>query len=117
MACDVWVVEGFAEWYAGLSDGEAEAVGVIVQLLEEHGVRLGFPHSSLVHGTRRHAIRELRKQYQGRPLRILYAFDPSRSAILLLGGDKTGNDRWYEVHVPIAEARMDQYLAEIGGGT
>jgi hypothetical protein len=41
-------------------------------------------------------------QQGGRPLRTLYAFDPRRLAILLIGGDKTGDDRWYDVHVPIA---------------
>ena len=48
-------------------------------------------------------MRELRTQHAGRPYRTLYAFDPRRMAILLIGGDKTGNDRWYEVHVPIAD--------------
>jgi hypothetical protein len=43
----------------------------------------------------------------------LYAFDPRRSAILLLGGDKTGNDRWYEEHVPIADALYEKYLREL----
>jgi hypothetical protein len=55
-------------------------------------------------------MRELRIQHAGRPYRVLYAFDPRRAAILLLGGDKTGQDRWYEMHVPIADALYDEYL-------
>ena len=58
-------------------------------------------------------MRELRVQRGGRPYRILYAFDPRRSAILLLGGDKTGNDRWYEEHVPIADRLYDEHVAQL----
>lgn len=55
-------------------------------------------------------MRELRIQHQGRPYRILYAFDPRRNAILLIGGDKTGQDRWYEMFVPLADHLYDIHL-------
>ena len=58
-------------------------------------------------------MRELRIQHQGRPYRVLYAFDPRRVAILLLGGDKTGNDRWYEKFVPEADRRYDEHLESL----
>jgi len=58
-------------------------------------------------------MRELRVQVQGRPLRVLYAFNPKRNAILLVGGDKTGDNRWYEVHVPIADRLYDEHLEEL----
>ena len=58
-------------------------------------------------------MRELRVQHQGRPYRVLYIFDPRRVAIPLLGGDKTGDDRWYERSVPLADRLYDNYLAEI----
>ena len=58
-------------------------------------------------------MRELRIQHQGRPFRVLYAFDPNRAAILLIGGDKTGNDRWYEVFVPIADRLYGEHLKEL----
>jgi len=58
-------------------------------------------------------MRELRVQHQGRPYRVLYVFDPRRVAILLLGGDKTGDDRWYERNVPLADLLYENYLAEI----
>lgn len=57
-------------------------------------------------------MRELRIQHRGRPYRVLYAFDPHRAAILLLGGDKTGNNRWYEENVPLADGRYEDYLRE-----
>ena len=58
-------------------------------------------------------MRELRTQSAGRPLRTLYAFDPLRSAILLIGGEKTGDDRWYEKFVPIADRLFEQHLLEL----
>jgi hypothetical protein len=58
-------------------------------------------------------MRELRVQVRGKPFRVLYAFNPQRAAILLLGGDKTGNERWYEVHVPKADKLYDQHLEEL----
>ena len=58
-------------------------------------------------------MRELRTQSAGRPLRTLYAFNPRRSAILLIGGDKTGDGRWYEKFVPIADRLFEQHLLEL----
>jgi hypothetical protein len=49
----------------------------------------------------------------GRPLRTLYAFNPLRSAILLIGGEKTGDDRWYEKFVPVADRLLERHLLEI----
>jgi hypothetical protein len=75
---------------------------------------LRMPHSSGV-GTSRHThMRELRIQHEGRPYRVLYAFDQRRTSVLLIGGDKTGNDRWYEDYVPRADAIYDRRLREIG---
>ncbi len=58
-------------------------------------------------------MRELRTQSGGKPLRTLYVFDPFRTAILLMGGDKTGNDRWYEQCVPVADRIYQRYLDEL----
>lgn len=58
-------------------------------------------------------MRELRVQSGGRPIRIFYAFDPRRSAILLIGGDKTGRDRFYEEMVPLADRLYDAHLEEL----
>ena len=58
-------------------------------------------------------MRELRVQSGGRPLRIFYAFDPRRSAILLIGGDKTGDNRFYEKYLPCADDLYDIYLDEL----
>jgi hypothetical protein len=58
-------------------------------------------------------MRELRIQHEGRPYRVLYAFDPRRAAILLIGGDKTGNNRWSDENVPKADELYDGYLTEL----
>ena len=57
---------------------------------------LGRPHADTIHGSRVQNLRELRIQHEGRPYRVLYVFDPRRTGVLLIGGDKTGNPRWYE---------------------
>ena len=64
---------------------------------------LGYPFSSGIQESKHSHMRELRVQHAGRPYRVLYAFDPRRVAILLIGGDKTGDDRWYENYVPLAD--------------
>jgi hypothetical protein len=58
-------------------------------------------------------MRELRVQSAGHPIRIFYAFDPRRNAILLIGADKTGNKRFYDEYIPIADRLYDEYIAEL----
>src|SRR5690348_14591717 len=113
MAWDVEVTGGFKAWWNGLDEGERISVDRCVLLLEERGPHLPFPYSSRINGSRHAAMRELRVQHQGRPYRVLYIFDRRRVALLLLGGDKTGDDRWYERNVPLADQIYDNYLAEI----
>ena len=104
---------GFKAWWNGLTEAEMISVERAVLLLEERGPNLPFPYCSRVNGSRHSAMRELRVQHQGRPYRVLYIFDPRRVALLLLGGDKTGDDRWYERNVPLADQLYDDYIAEI----
>ena len=114
---EVVVTDEFRDWYQGLSSGDAEAVGFYVELLEANGVSLGWPHSSQIKGAS-FGLRELRVQSHGRPLRVFYAFDPKRQAVLLVGGDKTGtsDDRFYAAYVPTATAIWKGYLRETGHG-
>ncbi|MEA5617260.1 type II toxin-antitoxin system RelE/ParE family toxin [Cronbergia sp. UHCC 0137] len=85
----------------------------VVQLLEEKGTQLPFPYSSDVKGAKNSHLRELRIQSRGKPIRVFYAFDPRRVAILLIGGDKTGDKRFYEKYIPIADRLYEEYLQEI----
>lgn len=115
MTWEVEYTDDFGAWWAGLTEDEQVSVAASVQLLEERGPALGYPHSSGIHGSRHGHMRELRTQHAGRPLRTLYAFDPRRMAILLIGGDKTGDRCWYEVHVPIADRLYDEHLDQLKG--
>ena len=114
VACDVEYTDEFGVWWDGLSEREQVDVRSVVKLLEEHDVRLAFPYSSSINGSRHRHMRELRVQSGGRPIRVFYAFDPVRNAILLIGGDKTGDGRFYEVFVPIADRLYDDHLTTLG---
>ena len=113
VAWDGEVTDEFKAWWNGLADAERVSVERVVLLLEERGPHLPFPYSSGVNGSRHSAMRELRVQHRGHPYRVLYIFDPRRVALLLLGGDKTGDNRWYEKNVPLADQIYYKYLAEM----
>jgi hypothetical protein len=110
MNWDIEYTDEFGDWWARLAVAEQESVSASVQLLGQFGHALGFPHSSGVKGARHGNLRELRVQHAGRPFRVHYAFDPRRCALLLIGGDKTGHDRWYEIHVPPADRLYDEHI-------
>jgi hypothetical protein len=113
VAWDVEVTDEFKAWWSGLTEAGRISVERVVLLLEERGPHLQFPYSSGVNGSRHSAMRELRVQHQGHPYRVLYIFDPRRVALLLLGGDKTGDDRWYEKNVHLADQIYDSYISEM----
>jgi hypothetical protein len=113
MAWNVEHTDEFAQWYQGLNESQQDDVAAVGSLLMELGPKLPFPHSSGINGSKHPHMRELRVQSGGRPIRIFYAFDPRRAAILLIGGDKTGDGRFYERMIPIADALYDVYLDEI----
>jgi len=101
-----WEVEftnEFETWWNTLTEDEQEDVAASVNLLRITGPFLGRPHSDTLKNSRHANMKELRTQHRGRPLRTLYAFDPRRCAILLIGGDKTGDDRFYERMIPLAD--------------
>jgi hypothetical protein len=116
MAWEVEFSDEFGRWWDDLDAREQKSVDFVVGLLEEAGPSLKMPYSSGVETSRHSHMRELRIQHQGRPYRVLYAFDPRRAAILLMGGDKTGNNRWYEEYVPLADAAYDRHLRELEAG-
>jgi len=113
MTWDVEYTDEFEAWWESLTLGEQTAIEGSVELLMALGPNLGFPDSSGIKGSKHSHMRELRTQFSGRPYRTLYAFDPRRSAILLIGGDKTGDDRWYKTYVPIADRLYDEHLEQL----
>ncbi len=84
-------------------------------MLEVYGPALKRSYSDVVARSQHPHMKELRIQHRGRPYRVLYAFDPRRDAILLIGGDKTGQDRWYDIYVPIADRLYDEHLETLRG--
>jgi len=113
MKWEVEFTDEFGGWWRTLTEEQQDDVAHTVGLLAELGSALDFPYSSKVNSSRHSHMRELRTQSGGRPLRTLYAFDPHRTAILLLGGDKTGDGRWYEKFVAIADQLYDEHLDEL----
>jgi hypothetical protein len=110
---DIEVTDEFLEWWHGLEVDPQEALTARIDLLGERGPDLGRPVVDRIHTSRHHNMKELRASKDG-ALRVLFMFDPRRSVILLVGGDKTGDwDSWYEWAVPAADDLYDTYLAEL----
>ncbi len=110
MAWEVRLTDEFEQELAKLDTETQDKIIERVRMLEEKGPNLRFPYSSGVQGSLFGHMRELRVQHSGEPYRILYAFDPRRVAVLLLVGNKAGNDRWYEENIPKADKLYDEWL-------
>ncbi len=109
----MWQVEftdQFERWWDQLSMEEQAAIDVTVEVLQERGPGLGRPFVDTVKGSRHANMKELRPR--GGFIRILFAFDPRRMAILLVGGDKRDRwSSWYEQMIPVADRLFDEHLA------
>jgi hypothetical protein len=114
---DVEYTDEFEQWWDTLSMNEQAAIDVAVEVLQEKGPGLGRPLVDTVAGSRHSNMKELRP---GGSIRVLFAFDPRRTAILLIGGDKRHQwNAWYEEMIPVADQLFDDHLAELRqtGGT
>lgn len=111
----MWDIEGtdqFAEWFSSLTEREQEHVAAAILQLQEQGPALSRPFVDTIKGSRHSNMKELRPRSGN--MRILFAFDPRRSAILLIGGDKTHRwGKWYEEMIPVADGLYDEYLEEL----
>ena len=115
MAWEVEYTDEFGAWWEDLTEQEQGDVAAYVGQLERRGPMLPYPYSSNVKGSKHGVVRELRVQSGGKPIRIFYAFDPRRMAILLIGGRKSSVTRFYEQFVPIADRLYDEHLAKLKG--
>lgn len=110
-----WEIEGtdaFREWYDGLSDDDEVLVAIAISALEEVGPALGRPFVDTLKTPLISNLKELRPRRT--TIRILFVFDPRRTAILLLGGDKAGEwDAWYQRMIPVAVRLYSEYLNEL----
>ncbi len=110
----VWAVQSVAEferWFLTLESSVRIEIAAKISLLQQVGPTLGRPHADTLKRSAYPNMKELRVQIGGDPWRIFFAFDPRRSAILLVGGNKCGDGRFYEVNLPIADARYRDHLA------
>jgi hypothetical protein len=109
----MWEIEAtpeFERWFAELEEEPRDDVRAAVELLAERGPSLGRPRVDTLTGTAVPNLKELRV----RSLRVLFAFDPRRTAVLLLGGDKRGNwTAWYRTAIPAAEQLWRRHIAEL----
>lgn len=113
MSYEINVTPEFELWWADLTEGQQEDVAARVELLSLDGPSLGRPTVDRVIGSAYNHMKELRCRSEG-ALRVLFAFDPRREAILLLGGDKTGRwSEWYAEAIPRADELYGEYLAEL----
>jgi hypothetical protein len=114
---EILLVEEVAEWFDDLTKndpGTADLVEDAIDRLAAAGPALGRPLVDRIHGSRHHNMKELRPGSTGTSeVRILFAFDPVRQAILLVAGDKAGRwQRWYDMAIPLADDRYDDHLAD-----
>ena len=109
---DVEFDEAVFEWLTGLEEESFVQVRAAINMLRDRGPQLGRPLVDTVTGSRHKNMKELRPGSAGRSeLRVLFAFDPARSAILLVGGDKAGRwQDWYRSAIPLADDRYDSHL-------
>ncbi len=113
MAWEVEYTEEFLAWWDELTERERIAITATVALLQEKGPALTRPYvDTLSKDSRYPNMKELRLQHAGRPYRIIFAFDPRQSAILLIGGIKSGKG-WTAKMVAAADKIYSQYLREL----
>lgn len=112
MSWEIELTDQAQEWIESLDDADYNAMAGVLDLLEQDGPALGRPAVDRIKGSRHQNMKELRSS--GQHLRALFCFDPRRTAIVLLGGDKAGDWRgWYKRNIPIADDLYDEYLAEL----
>jgi hypothetical protein len=106
---EIYLVNEVRDWIDSLDPATHARVVQAINLLAEAGPGLGRPLVDTIHGLSMANLKELRPG----TVRILFAFDPWRSSILLVAGDKAGRwNEWYTEAIPLAEQRYETYLKE-----
>ncbi|MCW2877254.1 MAG: hypothetical protein JWQ95_1354 [Sphaerisporangium sp.] len=106
---DVYIVDEVRDWIEQLDDATHMRVVQAIDALADGGPGLGRPLVDTITASRLQNLKELRPG----TVRILFAFDPWRSSILLVAGDKAGQwNAWYRQAIPLAEQRYETYLKE-----
>jgi hypothetical protein len=113
MTWEILFHDEFEAWFDQQELALQEEIAAVLDVLSEEGPTLGRPYVDTIEDSSFNNMKELRVQFRGSPWRILFAFDPERKAILLVGGNKQGNKRWYEENIPIADKRFKEHLEEL----
>lgn len=100
----------FGAWFSMQDSDAQENIYATIDILRNEGPALGRPKVDTLQNTRYSNLKELRVQSKGRPFRIIFAFDPKRNAVLLIGGNKQGDKNFYKKIIPIAEKLYREYL-------
>jgi hypothetical protein len=103
----------FQGWLEDQPEDLQDTVLMYIRLLEQYGPQLSRPQADTLVGSALSNLKELRVQHRGEPYRLLYAFDPNRQALILLGGNKASDKRWYEIMIPKAEAIFKAHLKNL----
>jgi hypothetical protein len=110
---DVYVVDEVLDWIDRLDDAMHARLVQAIDALAAGGPSLGRPLVDTLAGSTIPNLKELRLG----TVRILFTFDPWRSGILLVAGDKAGQWKaWYRTAIPLAEQRYAVYLKERQAG-
>jgi hypothetical protein len=110
MRYDVFFTAQAEDWLMQLNDDDYDSIMARIELIEERGPGLGRPVVDGIHGSRHANMKELRAG----SMRALFAFDPVRQAIVLVGGDKRNDwTAWYERNIPLGDALLDAHLESL----
>lgn len=107
------LTDEFIAWLESLSDDEQESVLFVIGVLKQHGHQLNRPYVDTIKGSKLTNLKELRIQHNGKPFRAFFVFDPLRQAVVLCAGDKTGDKRFYQKMIPLAESIYQSYLDQL----
>lgn len=114
MEWKIILLDEYEDWFDELDEKLQDAIYEDILVLEKIGPGLGRPHVDTLNvkkGTKK--IKELRTEFKGQVYRSLFAFDPKQSAVFLLGGNKSGKNKWYDKNIPKAQKRYKKHLESI----
>lgn len=112
----MWIILNrplFVDWFKTLDSKDKVSVRASLGLLQERGPTLPRPYADTLEGSKISNLKELRVQSSGKPIRVFFAFDPERQCVVLCGGDKTGDKRFYKKMIPIAESEFEEHIKEL----
>jgi hypothetical protein len=103
-------LDNYTEWLDGQDEDLQDEAFAHLGVLEKLGPTLGRPRVDTLYDSKLPNLKELRFSFKGAPIRILFVFDPRQQGVIILGGDKTGDKRWYKTNIPIAERLYGEHL-------